>query len=214
MSVSRPVRHERRPEERPREILDAALTVFAERGYRNARIDDVAEAAGVTKGAVYHHFDTKEELLRRAIADHLEAAHLDMEEHLRMPGTPASVRIRALLRRAFGRVSPNGRKVMAVLFQGLRQEVPDVYREWMRDGPVKAWQRLAGLIVEGSKRGEFRTDIDAEAAARLVVSGLLTQLLWQPLGEDLPELAIDTDRLIDTAVDLLLQGLRPIAVLR
>ena len=42
-------------------LLDAALRVFARRGYRAARIDDVADEAGVTKGAIYHYFDTKGE---------------------------------------------------------------------------------------------------------------------------------------------------------
>ena len=57
------LRWERRPAERPGELLDAALRVFAARGYRNASLEEVAAAAGVTKGAVYHHFTNKEQLL-------------------------------------------------------------------------------------------------------------------------------------------------------
>jgi len=61
---------QRRPDERPRELLDAALRVFAVRGYRATRLDDVAAAAGATKGAIYHYFADKEELLVRALEQH------------------------------------------------------------------------------------------------------------------------------------------------
>ena len=67
-------RWERRPDDRPNEILDAALAVFAERGYRNTRLEHVGEAAGVTKGTIYHYFANKEDLLLRAIEHRREEA--------------------------------------------------------------------------------------------------------------------------------------------
>ena len=63
MSTAKVLRWERRPDDRPQEILEAALQVFARDGYRNTTLDQVAEAAGVTKGAIYHYFDTTEALL-------------------------------------------------------------------------------------------------------------------------------------------------------
>jgi AcrR family transcriptional regulator len=56
MCAAKVLRWERRPDARPQELLDAALSVFAERGYRNTRLEEVAEAAGVTKGTIYHYF--------------------------------------------------------------------------------------------------------------------------------------------------------------
>lgn len=52
-----------RPEDRRNAVLDAALRVFAEAGFRRASLTEVGEEAGVTKGCVYHYFDSKEELL-------------------------------------------------------------------------------------------------------------------------------------------------------
>src|SRR5690349_8525416 len=66
--IERP-RWRRRPSERPTEILDAALEVFAERGLAGARVEDIAVRAGVSKGTVYLYFDGKEELFREAIRD-------------------------------------------------------------------------------------------------------------------------------------------------
>ena len=54
----------RRPEARPEEILSAALEVFGEVGFAEAKLDDVAQKAGISKGTLYLYFDSKEELFR------------------------------------------------------------------------------------------------------------------------------------------------------
>jgi AcrR family transcriptional regulator len=212
MATARALRWERRPDERPQELLDAALAVFAERGYRNARIDDVAEAAGVTKGAVYHHFANKEQLLSRAIEHYLAKAFGNLDALLRGEGGPASVRIRLLLRRGFGSSDPNRRRVLALLLQDLRHDVPRAYRQWLAGGPMKGWQLLTDLIEDGKTNGEFRPDVVAESAARVTIAGLMAQLVWQGLAAEVPGLAIDEDRLVDSTVDLLLHSLRPVLV--
>ena len=60
-------RWQRRPEARPEEILDAALEVFGEQGYARARLEEVAQRAGVSKGTVYLYFDSKETLFREMV---------------------------------------------------------------------------------------------------------------------------------------------------
>src|SRR3954469_20195994 len=62
-------RWRRLPEERPKQILDAALAVFAERGLSAARLEDIAKRAGVSKGTIYLYFANKEELFRGVVRD-------------------------------------------------------------------------------------------------------------------------------------------------
>src|SRR5438093_5541353 len=64
-------RWRRLPEERPKQILAAALSVFAERGLAAARLEDIAKRAGVSKGTIYLYFPNKEELFREVIRDTL-----------------------------------------------------------------------------------------------------------------------------------------------
>src|SRR5215469_9691052 len=64
-------RWHRRKEARPGEILDAALTCFAERGFAATRLDDVAHRAGITKGTLYLYFPNKEELFKAVVAQSL-----------------------------------------------------------------------------------------------------------------------------------------------
>jgi hypothetical protein len=84
-----------------------------------------------------------------------------------------------------------------------------VHERWLHDGPARAWTLLAGLVDDGKSRGEFRPDADGEIGARVLISGLLLQLMWQQHAEGVPGLAVDFDRLIDSSVELFLAALRP-----
>src|SRR3981081_242081 len=101
MGAAKVLRWERRPDDRPQELLEAALEVFAQKGYRNTRLDEVAEAAGVTKGTIYHYFDTKEALLLGVIEHFQTLAFGRADEALRDHRLPVSTRIRLLVRKMF-----------------------------------------------------------------------------------------------------------------
>src|SRR3954465_14058296 len=66
-------RWRRMPEQRPRQILEAALEVFGEQGFEHARLEDVAERASVSKGTIYNYFPSKEalfeEMVRQTLGD-------------------------------------------------------------------------------------------------------------------------------------------------
>ena len=203
------LRWERRPDERPQEILDAALTVFAERGYRNTRLEDVGEAAGVTKGAIYHYFANKEDLLLRAIEQRSEEAFGRIEEIVRDRTAPVSTRLRLVVRRWFGAVTKERLAVVTLLLQGIAHEAPAAFRRWLAGGPTASMRLIATLVREGQERGEFRPDADADVAARLLVSGLLQQTVWQQYAESVPDAGIEQERLVDSALELFLHSLRP-----
>jgi len=203
------LRWERRPDERPQEILDAALTVFAERGYRNTRLEDVGDAAGVTKGAIYHYFANKEDLLLRAIEQRSEEAFGRIEEIVRDKTAPVSTRLRLVVRRWFGAVTKERLAVVTLLLQGIAHEAPAAFRRWLAGGPTASMRLIATLVREGQERGEFRPDADADVAARLLVSGLLQQTVWQQYAESVPDAGIEQERLVDSALELFLHSLRP-----
>lgn len=204
------LRWERRPDQRPSELLDAALRTFARRGYANTRLEDVAASVGVTKGTIYHYFATKEELLLRAIDHYHEQAFRPLEKVIRERRGPVSATIRLFLRRAFGALDDGKLSVLVLLAQGLASEVPEAYNRWLAKGPVRGWQLLATLIEAGKKSGEFRVDADGEIIARTTISGLLLQFAWQRHAEGVPAVAVDADRLIDSTTDALLHALRPV----
>lgn len=209
MSTTKHPRPERRAELRVHELLEAALQVFALKGYRNARLDDVADAAGVTKGAIYHYFDTKETLLLRVVEHYQALAFGRADEALHAGDMPVAARIRLVVRKVFSRRDVStGDRLLTLLIRDVANEVPAVHDRWLRDGPVRLWRLLATLVEEGKARGEFRPDVDAEVGARILVSGLMLQLMWQQHAPAVRGLAIDDDRLLDSSTELFLEGLR------
>lgn len=78
---------------------------------------------------------------------------------------------------------------------------------------MEAARVIASLVERGKERGEFRRDADSEVAARILLSGLLLQTVWQQYSDGVAGLAIEQDRLVDSAIDQFLHGLRPLAAM-
>jgi len=189
-------------------LLDAAFRVFAARGYRATRLEEVAEAAGVTKGAIYHYFDSKETLLRRAVQSRHRAIFEEIQAALQMERGPESVKIRFVLRKVWQHwTEPGWGNAFRLMVGEVSVEFPALFRTWVEEGPLQGWVLVRELIEAGVQNGEFRRDVDAEVSARLIVSGLMLQAaLHVHLGLD--DLApCDADRIFDSAVDHFLHGM-------
>jgi AcrR family transcriptional regulator len=189
-------------------LLDAAFRIFAERGYRAVRLEDLAKAAGMTKGAIYYYFDSKEDLLRRALEHRHREVFAEIGEALRAERAPASAKIRFVLRKVWQRwLEPGWGHAFRLLVGEVSVEFPAVFRMWAQEGPIRGWALVSNLIEEGIQAGEFRQDVDAVVAGRMVLSNLMLQAaLHVHLGLD--ELApCDHDRIFDSTVDIFMHGL-------
>src|SRR6185312_10207179 len=115
---STPPRWQRRPEARPDEILDAALTVFGESGFARAKIDDVARLAGVSKGTVYLYFDSKESLFREMVRAKVVASLAEAEAFVRTYEGSARGLLVEVIRRMYRRVRREEMMQLARVVQG------------------------------------------------------------------------------------------------
>jgi AcrR family transcriptional regulator len=189
-------------------LLETAFRVFAARGYRAVRLEQIAEAAGLTKGAIYYYFDSKADLLRRALQHRHREIFSEIERALRAERGPVSAKIRFVLRKIWQRwVEPDWGHAFRLLIGEVSVEFPAVFRMWAEEGPIQGWKLVGSLIEEGMAAGEFRQDVDAEVAGRVMLSGLMLQAaLHVHLG--LADVApCDHDRIFDSAVDLFMHGL-------
>ena len=85
----------------PGALLETAFRVFSERGYRAVRLEELAEAAGMTKGAIYYYFDSKEDLLRQALEHRHREIFAEIAESSQSARGPASAKIRFVLRKVW-----------------------------------------------------------------------------------------------------------------
>jgi len=173
-------KRQRRPHERPDELADSALRLFTERGYYTVTIDDVAESAGVTKGAVYHHFESKEELLVRAIQNFFNSAISHMNELLSAAADLSpEQRARAILS-AGARVwcRDEFAAIFTIVFGEAGMEIKGLRETFLNFGPRRAWPVLMKAIREGQQLGTFRKDVEVEIMVPSMTSAMALQCMF------------------------------------
>jgi TetR/AcrR family transcriptional regulator, fatty acid metabolism regulator protein len=182
-------------------ILDAAIRVFAERGYHGARVGDIAEDAGVAHGLLYHYFASKDDVLRTIFVENWGQliARFRAVEAAAEPAKEKLERIAKILLRTW-RNDPALVTVMVrevARSQHLQTQVEDV-RE--------AFAIVQRVIEEGQASGAFRRTLDARLASWIFYGGLEEVLTGWVLGQ-LPDSEEDVARAEHTAIDLVLRGL-------
>src|SRR6185312_16016831 len=161
----------RRKDARPGEIVAAALASFAERGYAATKLEDVAAAAGISKGTIYLYFQTKEELfravVRQAVLPNLEAAETQFASH---EGSCADL-LRALGHR-FLRLLDSNLTAVPKLVVAESGNFPAIAQFYADTVLRRAFALVEGILTRGVERGEFR-EIDVHATLPLFAGPFL-----------------------------------------
>jgi len=178
------------PEERPEQIIKAALAVFGECGLANARLQDIAERAGVSKGTIYLYFPNKEELFREMIRQTAVAA-IERAEQADVQGTPTN-QLLAFMRGYWAFVRSPVFLTIYRLVLGELHQFPDLAKFYAHEVVARGQKLLAGIIRRGIDAGEFR-EIDPMVAARMVVALTVMNGIWRDEHTGVPLLAHKTD---------------------
>ena len=198
-------RFQRRKEDRPAEITQAALAAFAENGYAATKVDEVAKRAGVSKGLLYLYFKTKEDLFKAvirsflspridALIDNIEHSELSAEEFMRgpfltfatsLPKSPAKILVRLMIA------------------EGPKH--PDLIAWYWENVVSRALDALRILIRRGVDNGEFR-ESSLNEFPQLLVAPVFFSMIWTIVFQ--PHSNLDTDRFIEAHVNLVLDSIR------
>jgi TetR/AcrR family transcriptional regulator, fatty acid metabolism regulator protein len=191
-----------RQADRRRQILEAAVKVFARSGFHTSRVGDIAEEAGIAYGLVYHYFKSKEELLETIFRETWTQMLARVRE-VEASGVPASEQVRqvtALLLRTWRRDPDLVRVLVREVTRSphVQQEVEEI---------TQAMKALEGIIQRGQESGEFRSDLDPRLGA-VVFYGALDEILTGWVLGQLPDQDDDIARAERNVVQLLVDGLR------
>jgi TetR/AcrR family transcriptional regulator, fatty acid metabolism regulator protein len=189
-----------RPPEKYQRILDAAVAVFAEKGFHVARISDIAERAGVADGTVYLYFKNKEEILMTAINTAFDAfvsnARAELEN---IPSPGAKLRRLAYLHlHALG-----SNRNLAVVFQMELRQSTRFLAPFSHEHMIEYFQIVRAAIREGQASGSFRPDLHEKIAANCFFGALDEMVTSWVLAEhdySLPEAA-------DSVANVILMGM-------
>lgn len=199
-------RFRRRKADRPAEIVEAALAVFAEKGFAAARLEEIARRAGVSKGALYLYFSTKEELFRavveQAIAPNVRVLRDLLAEH---PG-PFRELLATVAERLAGLVAAQPLGGVAKMVVGEARNFPELARVWHDKLAAQALGGLTAAIVAAQARGEVRPG-DPRAYALQVVAPLVVGVLWRETFAPVGAEPFDLPALARQHVETLLEGL-------
>jgi TetR/AcrR family fatty acid metabolism transcriptional regulator len=190
-----------RPTDRRRELLDAAVRVFARKGYRAARVGDIAEEAGVAHGLLYHYFRSKDEVLETVFRDTWQLLVVETAR-IEASGVP----LREQLRR-FARIYLGSWLMTPELIGVLVREIARSPQVGERvDEIAEVFRGLDRIIGAARDHGEVRADCDATFAAWAVYGSLEEILTGWALGQ-LPAEEEDVERAVATVVDVAWAGL-------
>src|SRR5512146_453129 len=170
-------RWRRLPEERPRQILEAAREVFGERGLAAARLEDIAKRAGLSKGTIYLYFPNKEELFREMVRDIVVSKIERREEEFNARTRSATETLIDFMRGHWTFIrSPQ----FAPLFRLIHAEIhhfPDLARFYGEEVIARVHRLIAAIITRGIESGEFR-QLDPKVVARMVPAPFIMHGLW------------------------------------
>jgi AcrR family transcriptional regulator len=197
----------RRKDARPAEIIAAALASFADRGYAATKLEDVATAAGISKGTIYLYFPTKEDLfravVRQAVLPNVEAAEAEIAGHA---GSSADL-LRGLAQR-FLRLLDSDLTAIPKLVVAESGNFPAIAQFYADEVLRRAFRLVEGVLTRGVERGEFR-NIDVHATLPLFAGPFLLLALWKhSLGRH-TDLKFDPRAVAEAHIETLLRGLAP-----
>jgi TetR/AcrR family transcriptional regulator len=203
-----PHKRERRKQDRPGELLDAALDLFVEKGFAATRVEEVAARAGVSKGTLFLYFPSKEDLFKAVVrANVVEPVSQGAAEVSAFQGTMGELLEWMMLQwwRRYGDTKASG---ISKLVMSEASNFPEL-AQFYRTEVIEPGQKLIrNALQRGIDQGEF-SPMDVELALHSVMAPLLFLVMWKhsmgaccPVSEQ-----IQPEKFISQHARLLVRGL-------
>jgi TetR/AcrR family transcriptional regulator, cholesterol catabolism regulator len=174
-------------------IFDTAISLFAKRGYDKVTIDDICEKVGVTKGAFYNHFKSKDQIILEEF--------MRMDEHYikvaqDISGLESSTeKLRVFNHEAVKLMADLGVTIMKVVYHS--QVAPNMRKPYLMDGRRYLYKITDELIREAQESGEIRADLASEEMAVMLINCFRGQIYHWCLTNGSFDLVGTCDRLFD-----------------
>ena len=198
---SRPADRQGSAEEKRRQILDAAVRVFARRGFHTSRVGDIAEEAGVAHGLLYHYFASKDEVLQTVFRENWSEL-LARFEQVEASDEPADEKLLGIVKILL-RTWRNDPDLVTVM---VREVGRSAHLASQVDDIGKGFAVIQRVIEQGQAEGVFREELDARLASWVVYGGLEEILTGWVMGR-LPDGDEEVARAERTIVDIVHGGL-------
>ncbi|MCB5169729.1 TetR/AcrR family transcriptional regulator [Streptomyces bambusae] len=185
----------------PQRLMAVATRLFAERGYDRTSVQEIVEAAGVTKGALYHYFGSKDDLLHEVYARMLRLQQERLDA-IAGSGGPVEERLRAAAADVVVTTIENLDDAM-IFFRSMHQLSPEKNKQ-VRAERRRYHERFRALVEEGQRSGVFATATPADLVVDYHFGSVHHLSTWYRADGEL-----SPQQVADHMADLLLRALRP-----
>jgi AcrR family transcriptional regulator len=164
------------------ELLALAATLFAERGFVATTVRDIADAAGILSGSLYHHFDSKDSMVDEILRGFLDDLFGDYRKII-AAGLGPGATLRALVVASFECI--DRRHAEVAIFQNESTYLAQFDRfGYLADRNAELHTLWTGLLADGVRTGDFRAGLDVEVVYRFIRDTVWVAVRWyQPGGE-------------------------------
>ena len=182
------------------ELLAIAAELFAQRGFKNTTVRDIADTAGILSGSLYHHFDSKESMVDEILSSFQTELFKKYDEILGSD-LDARAKVEAVVRASFEAIDQHHAEV--AIFQNDSGYLMEFERfGYLREHNTRFREMWLGLLRGGVAAGALRPDVDAELVYRFIRDTVWVAVRWyRPGGE------LSADQVADQYLSILLDGI-------
>lgn len=158
------------------ELLAIAADLFAERGFVVTTVREIADAAGILSGSLYHHFDSKESMVDEILREFLEFQQRLYADVLREATDPRTT-VTELIRQSFRAM--NGYRSAVTIYQNEAKHLAQFERfDYLRRASNDFERTWTKVLQQGQQAGVFREDLNVKIAYRLIRDAVWTTVHW------------------------------------
>ena len=182
------------------ELLAIAAGLFAEKGFKNTTVRDIADASGILSGSLYHHFDSKESMVDEILSTFQEELFASYDAVL-ASNDDARTKIEKAVRLSFEAIDKHRHEV--AIFQNEADYLGGFERfAYLAERNAQSREVWITLLDEGVRTGALRPDLDIELTYRFIRDTVWVAVRWYRPGRKLTH-----ERIADQYLTILLDGI-------
>ncbi|MGC4061347.1 MAG: TetR/AcrR family transcriptional regulator [Aquabacterium sp.] len=199
---------QRRKAARPQELLEAALTLFVEKGLAATRAEEVAKLAGVSKGTLYLYYPSKDELFKAVIQTYLTQVLVEGSEIVDQFTGPTSELMRLLAHTWWARVGESKAAGLLVLIMAEANKFPELAQFYVNEVVAPSHDLLARVVQRGIDRGEYRA-MEITPVVHALIAPMQFLILYRQCTSvcAVDPVPLDPEAFMNTQIELLMRGL-------
>ena len=197
---------QRRKDDRPDEILAAALGLFVRKGFVSTTMDDIAKKAGVSKGTVYLYFPSKDSLFKTIVHELMVPKIAEVEVFIAAYEGSQSELLKLVISKWWTTVNSSGLAGIPKLILTEADKFPALTKLYVKEVIHRIQIILVTIINTGIQSKEFRRT-DPVLSARVIMSSLVYFSIWHITLKKYDQKDLTVENLIEQQIEIILNGI-------